>query len=189
MITLNEKVLFFSAVYDTKLDLDNQLILDQIKNLPANSQTAPRRDDSGFQTPNLFDEYLFKDLFSNVKPFVNAISDKWGINKELDLVNCWVHVNKKYDYGMSHVHPEGLISGIYYVKVPSNSGNIVFERPDNQELFFEGDIVNPYNYKFFSHVPVEGMLILFPSWLKHKVQQNITEDAGDERISIAFNYR
>ena len=189
MNTLNEKILFFSAIYDTKLELNNQDIIQKIKTLPADYQTKPRKDDSGYQTDNLFDTDILKNLFDQTQPLVNAISNAWGIKKQLDLVNWWVHINKKYDYGMSHIHPEGIISGIYYVKVPSNSGNIVFERPDNQELFFEGDELNQYNFKYFNHVPSEGMLILFPSWLKHKVQQNITEDADDERISIAFNYR
>lgn len=189
MITLNEEILFFSAIYDTKIDINNTHLIQQIRNLPADQQSRPRVEDSGYQTPNLFDTENLKELFVKIQPVIDTVSNRWGIKRKLKLVNYWAHINKKYDYGMSHIHPEGIISGIYYAKVPTNSGNIVFERTDNQEYFFEGDDLNSYNYKNFFHAPYEGMLILFPSWVRHKVQQNITNDVDDERISIAFNYR
>ena len=35
--------------------------------------------------------------------------------------------------------------------------------------------------------PSQGLLILFPSWLEHKVTQNLSEEEDPDRIVISFN--
>jgi uncharacterized protein (TIGR02466 family) len=182
---LNEKPLFFSAVYDAQLNLDN---IDLEKTLWNLNSSHPRNFDSGYQTPNYYKKPPLESFFNSIDPLAYAIADKWGIKKNIKLINWWYSIHKKYDYGKLHNHKEGIISGVYYVKVPLNSGKISFQRPDDQEYFFEGDEVNEYNYKYYSYNPVEGQVLFFPSYLKHLVHQNTTEDASDERICIAFNY-
>jgi uncharacterized protein (TIGR02466 family) len=101
------------------------------------------------------------------------------------LKNFWINQHNQYNYGMSHLHPEGIISGVYYIQVPNNAGRIVFERPDIQESFFEGDVINQYNYKEYSVDPAVGTCVLFPSYLKHRIEQNLS---AEPRISLSFNY-
>ena len=75
---------------------------------------------------------------------------------------------------MRHVHPEGIISGVIYLKTPVSTsstllreGNLVFSRAENFEI-----------------VPEVGKVVLFPSYLPHET----VEISGDEnRICIAFN--
>ena len=184
-IELNENILFFSAVYDTNLNIDNQRLEEELLN---SNNSSPREFDSGYQTPNVIGKQHLEWFFNSIDPLAFAIADKWGIQKPVKLYNWWYSIHKKYDYGKLHTHPEGIISGVYYVKVPSNSGAISFERPDNQRYFFEGDDINPYNYKYYSYEPKVGKVVLFPSWLNHMVHQNITNDVSDKRICIAFNY-
>ena len=38
----------------------------------------------------------------------------------------WANINNKEDYNISHTHPYSHYSGVYYVKVPKNSGNLYF---------------------------------------------------------------
>lgn len=182
---INENVLFFSAVYDAQLNLDNNKLVQTLKDL---NSTHARQFDSGYQTSNYNGYNQLEWFFKNIDPLVYAIADKWGIKKNIKLINWWYSIHKKHDYGKLHNHNEGIISGVYYIKVPSNSGQISFERPDDQKYFFEGDEINSYNYKYYSYDPEEGKVILFPSYLKHLVHQNTTEDLPDERICIAFNY-
>ena len=43
---------------------------------------------------------------------------------------------------------------------------------------------NEHNSPNWMISPVENQLLLFPSWLSHRVEPNLTEG---ERISISFN--
>ena len=101
----------------------------------------------------------------------------------------WANVNSKYSYHEQHIHPNSFLSGVYYVKVPKNSGQINFIDPKNsmRSLELEPDrtkqLTDPLRRQI-DVTPEDGLLLLFPSWLSHEVQQNTTDD---ERISIAFN--
>lgn len=68
-----------------------------------------------------------------------------------------------------HDHKSGaFLSGVYYIKVPENSGNIVFQvDSESKEIISE-----------------EGKMILFPPSLKHQVHEN---QSNEDRISLAFN--
>jgi uncharacterized protein (TIGR02466 family) len=82
-----------------------------------------------------------------------------------------------------------VLSGVYYVSVPkSNMGNLVLHRDDSAEFFLTSKVERqPTAANMLSvECPVsESMFYLFPSWTKHSVERNESED---ERISIAFNF-
>ncbi len=85
---------------------------------------------------------------------------------------------------ISHMHPLGWLSGIYYLSLPDNmdetedeAGWLEFGQPP--ERFFRTSEPETYRYK-----PVEGKLILFPSWFWH---QTVPFSADQNRISIAFD--
>jgi hypothetical protein len=44
---------------------------------------------------------------------------------------------------------------------------------------------NFYNDRSYRITPQEGMILLFPSYLKHQVDYN---KSNDTRLSLAFNY-
>lgn len=66
-------------------------------------------------------------------------------------------------------HQYADASGVYYVNIPNDSGNIFFKQLDGTELEIESRT---------------GNLILFPSKLKHRVGKNFS---SEKRISLAFN--
>jgi uncharacterized protein (TIGR02466 family) len=116
-----------------------------------------------------------------------------GIAKEhidnLRLGVMWANVNTKHSQHSAHIHPNAYYSGVYYVKAPKNSGKIIFTDPKNSIRSFE---LTPsergkHSDAMVRQIEVEpeaGMLLLFPSWLVHEVQQHFIDD---ERISISFN--
>ena len=108
--------------------------------------------------------------------------------ERFDLVfqEMWINKNGPRDYNRAHVHPNAILSGTYYAKVPEGSGNIEFYDPVRER------IMNVYpvrqrtrmNNQALQYNAVEGLLIVFPSWLQHAVQPNMSEET---RVSIAFN--
>jgi len=99
-----------------------------------------------------------------------------------EIAQSWLTLTKAGQYGHRHSHGYSDISGVYYVKTNGDDGDFWAENPMQQ--IFETSY-------FYSHVPERlhykphvGRLMLFPSWLKHGVNKNLSDN---ERISFSFN--
>ena len=106
----------------------------------------------------------------------------------------WVNVSPRYGYNRNHVHPNALWSGVYYVQAPPGAGRIFFSDPRPQVPLVTARFVpdKPRRAESWSEVyyeAIEGRLIMFPSWLVHEVEPNVTdlEGADADRISVSFN--
>ena len=90
---------------------------------------------------------------------------------------------------MPHSHPCSVFSGSFYVKVPKDSGSIVFRHPISNlmDSYWINDTVNftEFTSCTWKFTPNENDLLIFPSWLEHYVEPNMNKK--EERISIAFN--
>lgn len=139
-----------------------------------------------------------QDLDCNQKPIINlcktiiktstSYAKEFNITENLFLENIWININKTKDFNVEHAHPFSLISGTFYVKTNKNSGNIVFNNPN---MFIESYVKEKYIQKYnevnsnvWKYQPIDNLLLLFPSWIKHYVEPNQSQE---DRISISFN--
>jgi uncharacterized protein (TIGR02466 family) len=102
--------------------------------------------------------------------------------------SLWVNVMLEGGHHTSHIHPNSVISGTYYVKVPQGAGPIVYEDPRLAMMMAAPPRKASAPRQFKSHVsetPKAGTLLLWESWLRHEVPLN---RAAGERISVSFNY-
>lgn len=106
------------------------------------------------------------------------------------ITKSWVNIHKHKDEAQHHFHGNAIISGVYYFKVPENSGDICFPRPHlinnflNNIFTFNTHTVNERNTHEYRITPKEGMLLLFPSQVFHSVSIN---NSNEQRYSLAFN--
>ena len=110
------------------------------------------------------------------------------------IVNMWAVVSPRYGFNRSHIHPNALWSGVYYVQAPEGAGRIVFTEPRAQVRMVTCEYGRPVQERPESwdqvHFdPIEGRIILFPSWLVHEVEPNRSniEGRSGDRISVSFN--
>lgn len=109
---------------------------------------------------------------------------RYGIQAE-----GWMNVLGRGGLNTPHDHPAWVWSGCYYVSVPDGdqelSGNIEFfdTRTNVRTLTVEGAAC--FTSKF-TMKPRAGMLLMFPSYLRHWVYPNESEQ---DRVTIAFNAR
>tara|TARA_B100000674_G_C37655136_1_gene829794 strand:- start:37 stop:642 length:606 start_codon:yes stop_codon:yes gene_type:complete len=111
----------------------------------------------------------------------------WKIkNKNIRISEMWAIINKKEDFNVVHTHPNCFLSAAYYVKAPENCGKFEVEHPNSAKkyAFPEVEVRNELNLEVASIEIDEGDLLLFPSYLPHKVGQN---QSNDDRIVISFN--
>ena len=102
---------------------------------------------------------------------------------EFILQSSWLNFAEKGGFQFDHKHPGNRISGCYYYQTTGEDGSIRFENPNTYALSggFPHDIINADGIVY---KPAVGRLILFPSWLTHRVGIN---NNTTERISLAFN--
>ena len=117
------------------------------------------------------------------------IDMNWEKQKQTAKINnMWAIINTGGAANLRHQHGNSTISGAYYVRAPRNSGDIVFYDPRPAPVFSHPNVVNPnlLNTQINGISPKEGALVLFPSFLDHSVNENLS---NEERIVISFNIR
>ena len=130
------------------------------------------------------------------KKFINLISPKinqvlkdmnWDTSKQnVKINNMWAIINWGGAANSRHHHGNSAISAAYYVRAPKNSGDIVFYDPRPAPVYFHPIATKPNSLNAMVNAisPVEGGLVLFPSYLEHSVNAN---KSNEERIVISFN--
>lgn len=88
-----------------------------------------------------------------------------------------------------HLHSQCTLSGIFYLRTPPGSSNIIFY--PNQPfkdffdyMFFVKDESNWYASQSTQYAPHPGLLLIWPAWLYHEVPPN---NSKEPRTSIVFN--
>lgn len=134
--------------------------------------------------------WMFDFLHGEVLNFWNDIG--YRRNARIFLLNSWANFHTKDDTTIEHSHSDGSygdnhISGVYYFRKPKNDGHIHFCDPLDyirrlcpyENMFGVETISEPV-------VADQYEFILFPSWMRHKVN---TYNTNEDRIAISFNYR
>jgi uncharacterized protein (TIGR02466 family) len=133
------------------------------------------------------------DLKNEIITHINLYTRKFlKIKKEIDFtfLNSWIIKHSPKDYANIHDHGNSILSGVYYLKVPKNSGDIQFFKNDTNYNICTPTIALEYNEydnincRYWTIKSTEGHIILFPSLLKHSVTANFSKDI---RYSLSFN--
>tara|TARA_R100000656_G_scaffold114111_1_gene86446 strand:+ start:1599 stop:2240 length:642 start_codon:yes stop_codon:yes gene_type:complete len=97
-------------------------------------------------------------------------------------ITYWININKPGSTNMIHNHVMALchLSGVYYVQGVNTGGIRFYTHEQLYNLIPDG---MPYVSKI-GHAPSDGDILLFPSYLQHDVDVNLTRK---ERITIGFN--
>jgi len=136
---------------------------------------------------NKKEEYnpLTKELFN----MQEEIYQKENLGRKPVLGNMWANINYPGCFNRPHIHPNSLFSGVYWVKAPKKSGNLMVydPRPGVQMAMpsrKEGKLPSQF-WREVHYEPKAGTCIMFPSWLWHEVKPN---ESNDTRISVSFNF-
>lgn len=100
-------------------------------------------------------------------------------------LNCWSVVMNSQGHQLSHIHPSGWLSGVYYPRLP----DVVDDNDPKHEGWIEfGRTTDNYSGKKDPDVrmykPREGLMVLFPSYFYHRT---IPFHSDQLRFSIAFD--
>lgn len=184
----NEKLELFCRNHKLKDSGKNNDIVSNVGGYQSNDMIPKYCDDESILKliKTIEDKVFFCIRLLNLNTFKE--------NLKLEVGNFWFNINNKGNYNYIHTHPKSFFSAVYYLKVPNGpSGTVEFIHPYDMISFWWDQYIDeydssqenvPFTAKSHRAYPKTGQLIIFPSWLKHGVSPNLTDE---ERISIAFN--
>lgn len=142
--------------------------VEYINDMCENQESVKKNNYGGWQShEDLHKEGIFRELNKSINDICHmCIADSY-------IQNMWANVNFYKDFNGQHTH-DGLLSGVFHLSVPKNSGNLVLVDP--RPLLKSNNT--------FPIKPEPLALVLFPSWLEHYVEPNLS---NEPRISMSFN--
>ena len=180
--------------YDHQCIVNNESLAKVITNRSLAESSRELSNVGGWQSnDDLAEDVQFTDLISFVrqKLLKVALHNNYIDGLECVIINMWANINEHRDFNKAHLHPNSDWSFAYYVKVREDSGGIVFCDPRVRRVMkVQDDILIDYSngsqHTIYTVNPLNGKLVIFPSYLEHYVEPNLTQET---RISISGNIR
>jgi uncharacterized protein (TIGR02466 family) len=128
----------------------------------------------------------FKNINNFVYKEVDAFRKTINYPKPLKVSGGWINVYKKYDFQEYHHHSQHHLSAIYFLNSHETCAKLFFKSPiSNYPNIPNPNQHMPFTWQDVRFKPVQGNLIIFPSYLNHCVEQ---QENNKTRISLAYNF-
>jgi uncharacterized protein (TIGR02466 family) len=169
-------LIFSVPIWGYVLNRENYHLKDYVEyilELEQNELSVTKSNFGGYQSrDNLNEEPIFQELVESITAAAqDSLSDKFKV------IELWANINRYKDSNGAHTHG-GYISGVFYLMTPENCGNLILCNP-NVRADVTKFKINNYCIK-----PQPLACIIFPSWLEHYVEPNMSQKP---RISMSFN--
>lgn len=177
-------LLFPASVTTLDAPINRKQILAEALEVAKTAPNVSKSNINGYQSDEFVSEVL-AEFILDVLP--TPVTNR---KVQYSEIYMWLNINSTSNFNVPHSHVGGIEnepiwSGVYYLQVPVNSGDIVFYDPRGAALLgrkhaalYQTDSVA----KIIT--PKDGQMLLFDPLLLHAVTTNNSEE---ERISIAFN--
>ena len=168
----------------------NKYLEDHIMRWSQNDKGVSKTNAGGWHSStdmNQKEKYnpLTRELFN----MQEEIYQKENLSRKPVLGNMWANINYPGNSNRPHLHPNSLFSGVYWIKTPMKSGNLMLydprpgahtTMPNRKEGKLPSQLWREIHYE-----PKAGRCIMFPAWMWHEVKPN---ESNDTRISVSFNF-
>lgn len=131
-------------------------------------------------------------LLLSIEENCNKFLSYLGYSTQGNIIENWLNVNPHLTGHDVHQHYGSIISGVLYLDVADNCGDLIFYDPIKErqqarahyKKFQKLEIEKYFSTYHFK--PIAGNIIIFESWLAHSVDLNLSKK---NRFSVAFNLR
>ena len=181
---------FPTLIYAQDFKLDTNQLAQNIIQWSNQDQGLKKTNVKGWHSETeMHKKPEYKPLVDELFKMVHQVFNEEFLDKQPLLGNMWANINPPGGYNRPHIHPNSLFSGVYYVKAPINSGQLVCTdpRPGIQTCMPTRKKIEipKYLWRDVHLQPQENRAIIFPAWLWHSVEPN---QSNENRISVSFNF-
>ena len=181
---------FPTTIYGKDINLNTDELAKYIINWSKEDEGIKKTNVNGWHSKTeMHTKPEYKELINELfKMQFEIFKEEW-LDREPKLGNMWANINYKGGYNKTHIHPNALFSGVYYIKTPPNCGPITLYDPrpgvqNNMPIRKVGKIPK-HLWRETKIEPKENRILMFPAWLWHSVEPN---QSNDIRISVSFNF-
>ena len=195
---MNREILFPTPIYSKMVKEPkkmNKYLYPLIKSWSEKEKSEEKTNaGGGWHSPtHMNDKKEYQPLINELFTMQHEIFKDYGMEPKPGLGNMWANINYPGSYNKTHIHPNAQWSGVYYVKVPQNSGNLFVEDPrpgPNIMLPRRLEGLPKALWRIVGYPAIEGQMLMFPAWLPHSVQMNESKEKGEKgwRVSVSFNF-
>jgi uncharacterized protein (TIGR02466 family) len=187
---MHRELWFPAQIYIKDFDIDNKKLEQDIINWSKEDIGLQKTNVKGWHSPsNMHKKEEYKPLIHELFVMQFDIFKEECLDSEPFLGNMWANINPPGAFNRSHIHPNSLWSGVYYVKTQESCGHLKIEDPKTISLMSvpkrTNETLPKHLWKEVHYEPIQGRCIMFPSWLNHTVDVN---QSNDIRISVSFNF-
>ena len=171
------------------LEIDTDKIISMIDNHFENSGTNTSIDVDNISSVSISKSILELENFIDLKKQLmnelnNFFHNVMNYESDFKITTSWFTKSQNSQSSNYHNHNNSMFSGILYLQTDENSGDISFEDFNNRRYKLNVKEYNIYNCTEYQIKPNDGLLILFPSEVHHKILKN---NSNIVRHSLAFN--
>jgi uncharacterized protein (TIGR02466 family) len=166
-----------------------EIFLSTIEDYKKENPSIKKSNIAGYHSPEtLHGVEEFRPLFEYICQLgMKAASDLNFVECDVALTSAWLNINdSRQCMNSEHIHGD-VFSGVFYLKAPEESGKLVLQNPAINRMWSGCALAsqkNEFTGESIRIEPIEGNIILFPSYLPHSVETNNHDEA---RIAISFN--
>ena len=180
-------LMFSKPIYGKTVNIDTKKIVSMLNE--SDFMTAGSITDSNASSISnslyVLDEERFKFLKDELmKEFYLFINGIMHYSNKFEITTSWFTKTIKNESSAFHNHNNCMLSGILYLQTDENTGKIGFQNFNDKRYKLVPDEHTVTNSDAIYYIPNDGLLLLFPSEVHHKVEKN---ESDIERYSLAFN--
>lgn len=172
-----------SIIFPTLVYKDHEVLTEE--NLSKINDFCKKVENYHSQS-NLYELPIFDDLSKKVL----ILSEVWMNDfdweyEKLKITGMWANKMRNGQFHRPHMHPNNLLSGVFYPE--DNSSEIIFLDPRVQAQVFNPTLKKHtfINSNIWTFPARKNTLLLFPAWLMHYVE--MVKGSDENRVSVSFN--
>ena len=179
----------YRGCMDSITDDEIESSIDVIYNLARRSKGNILSNVGGWQSHScsIGDHPVIERMIAKFYPFIDQVALEYDF--KLEICNYWININYTNNHNSRHTHPDTAFAGVFYLNNEEDHGDIVFSKPgvDLEKHILRSQKMHSYikkNCSNFVIKPQKKDILMFPGFIPHQVQPNLSEKP---RISMAFN--
>lgn len=181
----------FRNTYDNADFLKSQVkpLLYKIEQDDKEPAYYPKNGYTSYKTnSNILDLPELSDLKTWIGITAQSIHKNMGLAGNVYFTGSWFTINRQYSYHERHNHMPDTWSGVYYLQAEQGDSGLTVVNPNKDANWPNCPVekLNDFTSPSIITKVETGTLIMFPSYIPHKVEQ---QQDDRERISIAFNLK
>ena len=191
-------ILFSEGVFKVEnINLNHKKILKEIKNLKfrdvENTSGLKIKKNKINNTPKITESVKIVDFMESGNELEREISKHvqisidhfFGYKVGCKIINSWATKSPPGSINNFHTHSNFWLSAVYYPHgLKKDDYYLMFESSKHKAFAPLVSTYNNINMNSVKFETMEGDLLIFPSYLRHKIGENNT---SKDRYSIAFN--